>query len=291
MPINTITYNSIIDVAVRTNDLDKAEELYQELEAAKLANLAEIAEIERTNGLPLSGGEGGQAQHQQGNSHYHGHGHNDASQYEAETKRAAAIKQKSDELRAQGKSEEEIEAAGKESEERLKQAESEIVKLKSNANLSPDLITYSTLVKGFCHHGNMDRAIYYMDLLKSRGHLQPDELIYNSLLDGCVKASDLATGTRVFDEMREEAKRGSLPAPGYVTYQILHRLYRKVGYTEADATNEITQIYYSSGFSFHDSKKSRYGGYGKSGGYGDKGGKYGGSGGYGQGHSGGMGHF
>ena len=46
VPINTITYNSIIDVAVRTNDLDKAEELYMELESMKARHQKEMAELE-----------------------------------------------------------------------------------------------------------------------------------------------------------------------------------------------------------------------------------------------------
>ena len=109
VPINTITYNSIIDVAVRTNDLDKAEALYQELEAAKQANLAEIAEIERANGLPPSAGEYGQS-----------YAASEAAQYEAETKRSEMAKARAEEMRAAGKSEEDIEQAEKEAEEKLK---------------------------------------------------------------------------------------------------------------------------------------------------------------------------
>ncbi|CAD7967211.1 unnamed protein product [Amoebophrya sp. A25] len=148
VPVNTITFNSMIDVAVRAHDCGKAEELYQELE--------------------------------------------------------------------------------------------------QTAGIEPDLITYSTLIKGFCQLGDLNKALHYMALLKGRG-LYPDELVFNSLLDGCVKANDLSTGLALFDEMKDEAAAGGIGQPSHVTYQILVRLYRRSGYSELETENNVHYLFTSAG--------------------------------------------
>merc|ERR1740115_490391 len=59
--------------------------------------------------------------------------------------------------------------------------------------LEPDLITFSTLLKGYCHIGDIDKALQVAEAIKARG-LRKDELVYNTLMDGCVKANDITAG-------------------------------------------------------------------------------------------------
>merc|ERR1712118_505084 len=68
------------------------------------------------------------------------------------------------------------------------------------STVGPDLITYSTLLKGYCHIGDLDSAFRVAEAIKSRG-LRCDELVYNTLMDGCVKANDIAAGIGLFEEM------------------------------------------------------------------------------------------
>lgn len=55
------------------------------------------------------------------------------------------------------------------------------------AGIKPDLITFSTVIKGYCVHGQMDKGLCLLKAMKER-NINPDGVLYNSLLDGCVKA-------------------------------------------------------------------------------------------------------
>ncbi|OLP93490.1 Pentatricopeptide repeat-containing protein, chloroplastic [Symbiodinium microadriaticum] len=79
----------------------------------------------------------------------------------------------------------------------------------------PDLITYSTLLKGYCQVGDLDKA------LQACG-MQCDELVYNTLMDGCVKANDLSAGVGLFAEMAS--------------------LYQRNGY-KGNALDAVAQLY------------------------------------------------
>lgn len=59
----------------------------------------------------------------------------------------------------------------------------------------PDIITFSTLVKGFCNEGNLRKALLVANEARMR-RLPVDEIMFNSLLDGCAKIGDFDTGTR-----------------------------------------------------------------------------------------------
>merc|ERR1719238_1328773 len=99
------------------------------------------------------------------------------------------------------------------------------------ASIDPDLITFSTLIKGYCHNGDLNTALDVAGQITRRG-LKCDELVYNTLLDGCVKAKDLTTGVGLFAEM---VRSGMLPSA--ITHSILIRLYKRAGYegTAVDA--------------------------------------------------------
>jgi len=102
--------------------------------------------------------------------------------------------------------------------------------------LEPDLITFSTLLKGYCHVGELDKALQVAEAIKARG-LRCDELVYNTLMDGCVKANDLTAGIGLFEEMMQSGMR-----PSTITHSILARLHQRAGYEE-DVSERILQLY------------------------------------------------
>jgi len=104
------------------------------------------------------------------------------------------------------------------------------------STLEPDLITFSTLLKGYCHVGDIDRALQVAEAIKARG-LRKDELVYNTLMDGCVKANDITAGVGLFEEMIHQAMR-----PSAITHSILVRLYQRAGYEE-EASEAVAQLY------------------------------------------------
>lgn len=100
----------------------------------------------------------------------------------------------------------------------------------------PDLITFSTLLKGYCHIGDLDKALQLAEAIKARG-LRCDELVYNTLMDGCVKANDITAGVGLFEEMIAAGMK-----PSSITHSILARLYKRAGY-EDDANEAVAQLY------------------------------------------------
>jgi len=56
------------------------------------------------------------------------------------------------------------------------------------AVVRPDLITYSTMIKGYCKDKNIEAALVMLDTMQQE-NIKADEVLYNSLLDGCCKAN------------------------------------------------------------------------------------------------------
>mmetsp|Transcript_75010 Transcript_75010/g.219601 ORF Transcript_75010/g.219601 Transcript_75010/m.219601 type:complete len:657 (-) Transcript_75010:260-2230(-) len=104
------------------------------------------------------------------------------------------------------------------------------------SDVQPDLITYSTLLKGYCQVGNLDKALQVAETIKACG-LRCDELVYNTLMDGCVKAGDVSAGIGLFEEMVQMGMR-----PSTITHSILARLYQRAGY-EGDSAEAVAQLY------------------------------------------------
>jgi len=84
----------------------------------------------------------------------------------------------------------------------------------------PDIITYSTLVKGFCLAGDVDRAFRVLDEMKSDGKFAPDEIMYNSLLDGCAKLHRVEDAQKLLDDMQDNGVN-----PSNYTLSILVKLF------------------------------------------------------------------
>ena len=68
--------------------------------------------------------------------------------------------------------------------------------------VKPNLITYSTMIKGYCQSGDIQTAFALLEEMRRETSLKPDEIMYNSLLDGCAKEQriDEALGVTPFEE-------------------------------------------------------------------------------------------
>jgi len=67
----------------------------------------------------------------------------------------------------------------------------------------PNLITYSTLIKGYCAAGDMQSAFEVFRQLRS-GSEAPDEVVYNTLLDGCLQAGLADEGENLVETMMDQ---------------------------------------------------------------------------------------
>merc|ERR1719460_1015470 len=135
-------------------------------------------------------------------------------------------------------------------------------------NLEPDLITYSTLLKGYCHVGDLDKALQVAETIKACG-LKCDELVYNTLMDGCVKANDLSAGVGLFAEMAQSGMK-----PSSITHSIFLRLYQRNGY-KGDCLDAVALLYQHHGLERPNGVMERPGKGGSSGGGGGGGGRRG----------------
>merc|ERR1719428_181721 len=70
------------------------------------------------------------------------------------------------------------------------------------ACVEPDIITYSTIVKGYCLEGDVDRAFHVLEEMKGDEKFAPDEIMYNSILDGCAKQHRVEDALKLLEEMK-----------------------------------------------------------------------------------------
>jgi pentatricopeptide repeat protein len=100
--------------------------------------------------------------------------------------------------------------------------------IKSNSLLNenapqPDLITYSTVIKGNSRLKNVDKIIEIYDFLKKKEDLILDEVIYNSILDGLLKAGRYDEALSIYQDMKKNNLRRS-----NATFSILIKIYSKL---------------------------------------------------------------
>merc|ERR1719408_271777 len=86
-------------------------------------------------------------------------------------------------------------------------------------HVKPNIITYSTMLKGHCQNGDVQKGFLILDQMRKDAHLKPDEITYNSLLDGCARGNLVDDGMRLFEEMQAEGVR-----PSNFTLSILVKL-------------------------------------------------------------------
>ena len=90
-----------------------------------------------------------------------------------------------------------------------------------DSKIRPDLISYSTMIKGFCKEKNIEQAFYMLEVMDKQG-IKADEVLYNSLLDGCCKANEVDMALKVYSNMRALGIR-----PSNVTFSILVKVHSK----------------------------------------------------------------
>jgi len=108
--------------------------------------------------------------------------------------------------------------------------------------VEPDLITFSTLLKGYCQFAELDKALQVLEAIKARG-MHCDELVYNTLMDGCVKANDIPAGLGLLEEMLRNGLR-----PSTITHSILERLHQRAGCEDVEVSELISELYMQHGF-------------------------------------------
>merc|ERR1740117_2656095 len=91
---------------------------------------------------------------------------------------------------------------------RMEQLENILSDMKTN-RVKPNVITYSTMLKGHCQNGDIQKAFLILEQMKKDSHLKPDEIMYNSLLDGCAQNNLVEEGLRLLDEMQAEGVQPS----------------------------------------------------------------------------------
>merc|ERR1719277_1162266 len=90
-----------------------------------------------------------------------------------------------------------------------------------SASVSPDVATYSILIKASCNAGQLDSALSLFRQCRSHG-LAFDEVAFNTLLLACSKAEKVSMADEILAEMRSIGM-----APTQVTISILVKMYGK----------------------------------------------------------------
>merc|ERR1719428_1261313 len=109
-------------------------------------------------------------------------------------------------------------------------------------HVEPDVITYSTLVKGYCLAGDVDRAFAVLDEMKVDGKFSPDEILYNSLLDGCAKQGRVDEALRLLDDMKANGC-----VPSNYTLSIMVKLLGRARRLD-DAFEKVEELSQANGF-------------------------------------------
>jgi len=97
----------------------------------------------------------------------------------------------------------------------------EVLEDMRKASISPDVITYSILIKASCSAGNLQNALSLFKQIRSHG-LVFDQVAFNTLLLACSKAVQVADAEEIFEEMRSLGM-----TPTHVTTSIMIKMYGK----------------------------------------------------------------
>lgn len=108
--------------------------------------------------------------------------------------------------------------------------------IKEETAPQPDLITYSTVIKGYSRIRDSDKVLDLYYYLKGRQDLILDEVIFNSTLDGLLKSGRYENALKVYEDMKKhEISRSN------ATYSILIKIFSKMNDVEkaVDVYNEM----------------------------------------------------
>merc|ERR1719335_2005996 len=93
--------------------------------------------------------------------------------------------------------------------------------------VEPDLISFSTLVKGYCVQGDLEQALATFTQLRRRG-LQADAILYHSILDGCANRQMVQLAEQILQDMIGDGHK-----PTSITLSILVKLYGRTSLEQA----------------------------------------------------------
>merc|ERR1719230_1401146 len=102
-------------------------------------------------------------------------------------------------------------------------------------NVTPDLISYSTLIKGHCSRGDLEQGLQLLGLMQRRGIL-PDAIVFNSILDGCAHKQMRALTEQGLSDMENAGI-----APSNFTLSILVKLYGRC--SDLDTAFHVVETY------------------------------------------------
>merc|ERR1719203_623870 len=107
-------------------------------------------------------------------------------------------------------------------------------------NIEPTVITYSTILKGYCQENRLDKAFDLLEEMKQSSKYQPDEITYNTLIDGCARYGLYDRGVLLLREMQEAGVR-----PSNFTLSVLVKLATRSRRPEKafDLCKELAQKY------------------------------------------------
>merc|ERR1719222_1321568 len=106
--------------------------------------------------------------------------------------------------------------------------------------IQPNIITYSTILKGHCHAGDLQLAFSVLKDMRRDTSLKPDEIMYNSLLDGCAQNNLYEEGVSLLEQMQKEGI-----APSNFTLSIMVKLLNRSRRVEQafDLVRDLPQKY------------------------------------------------
>merc|ERR1719453_3005939 len=99
----------------------------------------------------------------------------------------------------------------------------DVLKAMRATSVQPDIITYSTIVKGHCMEGDIDKALAVLKEMRADAATEPDEITYNSFLDGCARQHRVDEALTALDEMQAAGVH-----PSNFTLSILVKLLGRV---------------------------------------------------------------
>jgi len=99
--------------------------------------------------------------------------------------------------------------------------------IKDETAPQPDLITYSTVIKGYSKMKDSDKVLDIYYYLKGREDIILDEVIFNSILDGLLKSGKFQEALKIYEDMKkQEIKRSN------ATFSILIKIFSKMNNVE-----------------------------------------------------------
>ena len=92
----------------------------------------------------------------------------------------------------------------------------------NNKNIKPDIITFSTLIKGEIRRKKFQNALNYLNIMFNL-NIFPDEILLNSLLDGCEKCNEFKKAYYIFNLFKTKNVE-----PTMMSYSIMMKITGKI---------------------------------------------------------------